>query len=431
MRGGICLQRILILQTRDHRHVDRILVFGARCQRPVEDEFVPGFAADRDGIAERQLVLRQRPGLVRAQDVDTRQLLDGCEPADDSLPRGKTPCAHGHGHGQNRGHGDGDGRHREHQRELQRGHDLVAPERRHREDERDECDCDNDQVVADLHHGLLEMARRMRLFHERRGLAEEGLAARRIDDGVRLPLAEDSARIKNLAFTLGDRKRFAGERGLIDFDSIRAERPRIGRDDVAEPETHDIAGHQVPCRHVAPGPAALHTGMGREPGLQCGDGVSGLILLPEAHDRVGQKQNDNNDEVGPMMDDGREHGRRFDHPGDWSPEIRQEFQDRTGRLLRDLVGTVLGEPGLCFRQCQSRLRRSAEFLLELSDVQLLQAVDFLGVGCRVSHGVALLILSSPEHRRNSMMRNPLTMLQASCPIAQIYRLHSAYAGSKT
>ena len=112
-----------------------------------------GGPGDREWIAQCQLVLRQRAGLVRTEHVHACQFLDGHQPADDRLPLGEDAGPDRHGDGQDRRHRHRDGRHRQHQGELEGGDHVVAAEQGHRQDQEDQGDGDDDEEVADLQDG--------------------------------------------------------------------------------------------------------------------------------------------------------------------------------------------------------------------------------------------------------------------------------------
>ena len=57
----------------------------------------------------------------------------------------------------------------------------IAAEQRHREDQDHQHHRQDDQVIADLQHGALEMADGVRLLHQLGGLAEVGVLTRAID----------------------------------------------------------------------------------------------------------------------------------------------------------------------------------------------------------------------------------------------------------
>jgi hypothetical protein len=55
----------------------------------MEDDLLSGGVLDAERVAQRQLVLGQGAGLVRAQHVHTCEFLDGHQPGDDRLLLGE------------------------------------------------------------------------------------------------------------------------------------------------------------------------------------------------------------------------------------------------------------------------------------------------------------------------------------------------------
>ena len=64
--NGVGLRRLVVLQAAEHGQVDDVVVFGARRQGAGEDDFGRFRVVDAERLAQRQLVLRERPGLVGA-----------------------------------------------------------------------------------------------------------------------------------------------------------------------------------------------------------------------------------------------------------------------------------------------------------------------------------------------------------------------------
>ena len=100
----IALQGLIVLHAADHGQVDGVLVFRARGQRGAEDDLVGRDTVDAERIAQRQLVLGQGAGLVRAQHVHAGQFLDGRQPGHDRFLFGQQAGADRHRHRQHRGH---------------------------------------------------------------------------------------------------------------------------------------------------------------------------------------------------------------------------------------------------------------------------------------------------------------------------------------
>ena len=95
----IRLQGMVVLQGAEHGEVDGVLVVRPRRQRRAQNELSCRDVVQAERIAQRQLVLGQRAGLVGAQHVDAGQFLDGRQPRHDRLPAGEQPRADRHGHG--------------------------------------------------------------------------------------------------------------------------------------------------------------------------------------------------------------------------------------------------------------------------------------------------------------------------------------------
>ncbi len=257
----------------------------------VQDDLIGRDVVHAERIAERQFVLGQRAGLVRAQHVDARQFLDCRQPRHDRLFLGEEARADRHGHGKHRGHRHRNRGYGQHQGELQRGEDRVAAEERDRNDQRHESYREDDQVVADLEHGTLEMADGVRLLHQFRRLAEIGVRARGIDQCADLALTNDRTGEYGLAGLARGGQRLSRQRGLIHLDRVALQQARIRRHDVAEAHADDVARHQLTRRRGDPFPIAFHPCLDRQRGLQGGDGVARLVFFPEPDHGVGQKQN--------------------------------------------------------------------------------------------------------------------------------------------
>ena len=335
--------------------------------------FVGGDRIQAERIAERQLVLGQGSGLVGAQDVHARQFLDRDQLAHDRLFLREQARADRHRHRENRRHGDGDRRDRQHEGELQQGQDRLAAVDSKSDDDRHEDQREDNQVVADLQHGLLEMADGDRRLHQFRRLAEVGFAARRVDQRVDFAATNDRTGEDGVAGFARCGQGLPGQRRLVDGYLVAVQQARIGRHDVAQAQADGVARHEFTRSRVHPLAIAFHPGLDRERRLQGGDGVARLMLFPESDHSIGQKQNEDDAKIRPMPGRRRQDHRRFDHPGDRTPEVGEEFQDLIGLLLLDFVGPILSEPLLRLGLGQA-IRRRSQFFLDLRERQGLQIV---------------------------------------------------------
>ncbi len=188
------------------------------------------------------------------------------------------------------------------------------------------------------------MADGVGLLHQLRGLAEVGVRAGGVDHRVDFALPHNRPRKHRLArFALGGQG-FAGQRGLIHLHGVARQQARIRRDNIAQAKADDVALHNLARRGIGPLPIAFHFGRARQLFLERGNGVAGLMFLPESDHGVGKKQNEDDEEIRPVPDHARQNHRRFNHPRDGTPEIGQEFEERIVFLFRNLVRAILGQP---------------------------------------------------------------------------------------
>ena len=204
---------------------------------------------------------------------------------------------------------------------MQRGEDRVAAEERDGNYHRHQSHRQDDQVIADLQYGTLEMADGVRLLHQLCGPAEVGLRTGGVHHRFDFAPADNRPRKHRLArFALGG-QRLACQRGLIHLHRIAREQARIRRNDIAQPQADDVARHHIARRRVSPLSIAFHPGFDRQLGLQGSDGVARLAFFPESDHGVGNKQKEDDEEIRPVPDHARENHRHFDHPRDGSPEV--------------------------------------------------------------------------------------------------------------
>jgi hypothetical protein len=169
--------------------------------------------------------------------------------------------------------------------------------------------------------GTLEMRDGSGALNETGRLAEIGVHSGLGENRHHLAKFGDRPRIGRIIGLLVDRKRLARERGLVDAQIAASDQADIGRDDIAQTDQHQISGYAFPRRDVPPVPVTQH------PGVQCttlfkgGNGRVGLEFLPKPHACIQQQHSADDGEVRPMPHDRRQHGRRFDHPGNRTPEI--------------------------------------------------------------------------------------------------------------
>ena len=191
---------------------------------------------------------------------------------------------------------------------------------------RHQCHREDDQIIANLQHRALEVADGLHLLHQLRGFAEVGVRAGGIDQCAAFALANDRTGEDRFASFARGGQRLSRQRRLIDLDRIARQQACIGRHNVAQAESNDVARHQLARGRGDPLSIASHPGFDRQPGLQRGDGVTRLALFPKSDHGVANQQQQDDAKIRPVLGHGREDHRRFDHPGDGPPKVAEELE---------------------------------------------------------------------------------------------------------
>ena len=171
-------------------------------------------------LAEGELVLGQRAGLVAAQDVHARHFLDGDEPRHDRLHLRSRSAPTAMVTESTAGSATGI----EATVRMSANCTVSSSGSRRKSarppDDEHQADRGQDEEIADFQHRALEMGDGLRLFDEMRRLAEIGVHAGRGDDSLHLAVLGDRAGIGVVAGLLVDRQRFPGQRRLVDAEII-------------------------------------------------------------------------------------------------------------------------------------------------------------------------------------------------------------------
>ena len=225
----------------------------------------------------------------------------------------------------------------------------------------------------------------MRLLDEFRRLAEISVGAGGIHECGALTPANDRPGEHRLPGLARGRETFARQRGLIHRHGVPVQQARIRRHDVALFQLDDIARHQLSRGRGHPLSVAFHPGLGGEFRLQGGNRIARGAFFPESHNRVGAQENQNDEEIRPMLDDARQDHRGLDHPGYRTPKIGEELEERILLLHRQLIRSILCEP-LCRLGSGEAVRGGCEPLLHLRNRQRFQII--LGIGLVGRAGLA-------------------------------------------
>ena len=106
------------------------------------------------------------------------------------------------------------------------------------------------------------------------------------------PVAERRVGARHRLGALGDGQALPGQRGLVDLQRGRLQQPPVRGHDIARLDCGDVAGDQLPGGDLRQLAVPPHLGLDDHHLLQGGDGRGGLPLLLQAHDRVEQRQQD-------------------------------------------------------------------------------------------------------------------------------------------
>ena len=119
---------------------------------------------------------------------------------------------------------------------------------------------ENDQEVADSHHGSLEMRNTSCARDQLRRFSKERVRAGGGNHRSHFALFNDRARVCVLARFLADRQRFSRKRGLVDADVIARDECAISGNNVAEIQSNNVSRHQRSSVDLLPTSVAQRAG---------------------------------------------------------------------------------------------------------------------------------------------------------------------------
>lgn len=212
--------------------IDTLLLAGGS-ETGSEHEVLGVDTRDAVGLSERELVLGQGSGLVRAENLDTSEGLDGRELLDDSLLLGEVSSADGHGGGDDSGQTDGDTNDGDGQGELEDGDDAVGavergnPGNEQGEDDKNEQDSSNS--VEDLGEVTASGGGSV---DEGGGTTNEGVVTGGGDDHEGLTTLDGGGSVAVVSLVLVDSERLSGDGRLVNLEeSVFGHNAAISRND--------------------------------------------------------------------------------------------------------------------------------------------------------------------------------------------------------
>ena len=336
-----------------------------------------------EDLAHGHLILRERPGLVGADDGDASERLDRGQAADEHLPPDHPLCRQrerDRDHGRQRLGHDGDGERRAEEQHVQErfaAEQAEADDDDH-ENERRSRQQHSDPVEAQLQRGLAPLDR---LQHPCDG-AELGLHSGGDDDAATLAVRDGRSGVDHVRAVaelqlltdeggglLLHRKRLAGQCRLLDLEGDDFAQARIRRRPVARAQQNDVARHELARRDVVFLPVPHHRSVRRRQLPERLDRPFGAVLLHES--QHGREDDDDGDDHGfRRVPEHRRQAHRHEQDQDQDVlELGEQDlprRDHVGGL--QLVGAVGGQPPRGLLVAQARTGRGFELGRDIGDV---------------------------------------------------------------
>jgi hypothetical protein len=311
------------------------LLLAGRSQTSSQHEIFRLDTGDSVWLGERELVLSERTSLVRAEDFDTGEGLDGAELLDDSLLLGEVCGADSHGGGNDSGETDGNTNYSDGKGELEDGNDVVgAIERADPDDQESEDDQDEENrtnAVEDLSEVTSSAGSR---GNEGCSATNEGGVTGGSDDDESLTTLDSGGSVDNIALVLIGSKRFTGDGGLIDLEeSVFGDNATVGGDDGTFFDLEDITRDDFGGFDFGQSTVTENGGLESKSLLELVDDVTGLEFLNETDTGVEQKQGANDTEIDPILKTGGEDSGGLHDELNGANEVPKELENEVLLLL--------------------------------------------------------------------------------------------------
>ena len=375
-RGGVPAR---LAHQFEQRHLERVADHGSRlrqvhvmAQRQHLEQRGPGALAGYRGRTggvrvvhpaafHLHAVLGEGAGLVRADDGDRAERLDGGQVPDQGVRPDHPAGAKGQRHRDHGGEGLGNRGDRQAHGGEQHRQGRLAPEQAEQQDQHTDGQGGRRQALPQAgepelqrgaHAGLLRQQRRdpselgaRPCGHHQPGAASmhHGGAAERQVAAV----AEGCRGVRERGDGLLHRRGFAGEGRLLDPQVHRVREAKVRRDQVAGLEQDQVAGHQVGGGHDVRAAAPAHPDRRHRQGTERLERALGAVLLRKAQHRVQHQDGGDGDGILGLTDQARQHRRPGEHQDHHVGELRQQDpQRRPAPALGQAVGPVAGQAGM-------------------------------------------------------------------------------------
>lgn len=302
----------VVLESLEESLVDGVntLLLAGSGQAGSEHQVIGVNALNSEGLRERELVLGEGTGLVRAKNLNTSERLNGGELLDDSLLLGEVGSTDSHGGGDDSGETNGDTDNGDGQSEAKDIDNVVgAVERRNPDDEEGEDD-ENQQNCTDTVENLSEVTGATSgLGDEGSGATNEGVVTSGRDDEESLTTLDSGRSVARVTLVLVDSKGLTGDGGLINLEeSIFGHNATISGDNGTLLNLEDITGNDLGGLDLLEGTVTEDYSLKGEGLLQFLDNGTSLELLNETDTGVKQQKSADNTEINPILKTGSQNG---------------------------------------------------------------------------------------------------------------------------
>ncbi|KUI57714.1 hypothetical protein VP1G_10929 [Cytospora mali] len=390
----------VVLQGLEEGLVDGVntLLLAGSSQASSKHEVLGLNTGDGVGLSQRQLVLGQGTGLVRAEDLDTSQRLDSGQLLDDGLLLGEVGSTDSHGGGNDSGKTDGDTNDGDGQGKAQDLDDGVgAVEAGNPDDEKGEDD-QNQEHCADTVQDLSEVTRAgVGSVDKCGGTTDEGVVTSGGNNDEGLTTLDSGGSEALVALVLVDSQRLTSDGGLVNLqESILGDNATISGNDRTVLNLENITGNDLGSLKLLQGTVTKDNSLQGESLLEFVDNATSLEFLDETNTGVKQKQGTDDTEINPILKTSSQDSSSLHDELDRTDEVHEELQNQVLLLLLHLVETILLAAGgnLSLSETSAGIlwlfRNDTATSLVALLVFLIQTVSILGLKI-LDQGVDVLI----------------------------------------
>jgi hypothetical protein len=261
-------------------------------------------------LRQGELVLGQGTSLVRAENLNTSERLDGRQLLDDGLLLGKIGSTDSHGGGDDSGQTDGDTDDCDTEGEAEDIDDSIGTvERRHPDNEKSKDD-EDEQNGANAVEDLSEVTSATSgLGHEGSSATDEGVVTSGSDDNKGLTTLDGRGGVAVVTLMLVDSERLASDGRLINLEEgVLGNDAAVGGNDGTLLNLQDITRNDLRGLNLLEGAVTEDNSLESQSLLQFVDNGTGLVLLEETNAGVEQQKTANDTEIDPILETGSKDG---------------------------------------------------------------------------------------------------------------------------